>query len=106
HGRLRVEERLLRDAFANRAIACDLIDDRTMILNPSQIWSNYDVIVARGVSQQRTFHAVTMLEAMGVPVVNRSSVLEICNDKVRTSAALAAAGIPQPEFRVAFTPES
>lgn len=106
HGRLRVEERLLRDAFANRAIACDLIDDRTMILNPSQIWSNYDVIVARGVSQQRTFHAVTMLEAMGVPVVNPSSVLEICNDKVRTSAALAAAGIPQPEFRVAFTPES
>lgn len=106
HGRLRVEERLLRDAFDRRGIACELVDDRTMILNPSEIWSNYDVVVARGVSQQRTFHAVTMLEAMGVPIVNPSSVLEICNDKVRTSAALAAAGIPQPEFRVAFTPES
>jgi [lysine-biosynthesis-protein LysW]---L-2-aminoadipate ligase len=106
HGRLRVEERLLRDAFSHRGITCDLIDDRTMILNPSQIWSNYDVVVARGVSQQRTFHAVTMLEAMGVPVVNPSSVLEVCNDKVRTSAALTAAGIPQPEFRVAFTPDS
>ena len=66
---------------------------------------DFDVVIARGVSQQRTFHVVTMLEAIGVPVVNGSNVLELSNDKVRTSAALARSGVPQPRLRVAFSPD-
>jgi len=108
HGPLRVEERMLFGAFEKRGIDIDRIDDRAIILNSnpcSHQW-HYDAVLARGVAQQRTFHTVTMLEALGVPVVNSSDVLESCNDKLRTTAALAAAGIPQPEVRIAFTPES
>lgn len=108
HGPLRHEERLLFTAFADRGIEFDRIDDRGIVLNSGPItdrWQ-YDVVLARSVAQQRTFHTVTMLEALGVPVVNSSTVLEHCNDKLRTTALLARAGVPQPEVRVAFTPES
>ena len=108
HGQLRVEERLLFGAFEQRGIDIDRIDDRAIILKSdphSHTW-HYDAVLARGVAQQRTFHTVTMLEAFGVPVVNSSTVLERCNDKLRTTALIAAAGIPQPEVRIAFTPES
>ncbi len=108
HGPLRVEERLLFAAFEQRGIPYDRIDDRSIILDPeerSAAW-DYDVVLARGVAQQRTFHTVTMLEALGIRTINSSAVLEQCNDKLRTSAVLARAGIPQPRLQVAFTPES
>lgn len=105
YGPLRVEERLLFNEIEQRGIACDPIDDRTLDLSFDRNDWDYDVVIARGVSQQRTFHVVTMLEPVGVPVVNGAAVLELSNDKVRTSAALARAGVPQPRLRVAFSPE-
>ena len=105
YGPLRVEERLLFAEIERRGIAFDRIDDRTIDLSFDADGWDYDVVLARGVSQQRTFHVVTMLEALGVPVVNGASVLELCNDKVRTSAALARCGVPQPRLRVAFSAE-
>jgi len=105
YGPLRVEERLLFSEVEQRGIDLTRIDDRTLDLSfDCETW-DYDVVIARGVAQQRTFHVVTMLEAVGVPVVNGSAVLELCNDKVRTSAALARAGVAQPRLRVAFSPE-
>lgn len=106
HGRIRVEERLLIRACEQRGIACDLIDDRSIVLAPGAGWDGYDVALMRGISQQRAFHVASVLEAVGVKVVNSPAVLEICNDKIRASAALARAGVPQPELRVAFSPAS
>jgi [lysine-biosynthesis-protein LysW]--L-2-aminoadipate ligase len=107
YGPLRAEERLLLAEIERRGLHCDLLDDRQLVLPlelPLRGW-DYDVVLARGVGQQRTFHLVTLLEAAGIPVVNPTAVLECCNDKLRTSAALARAGLPQPALRIAFTPE-
>lgn len=106
YGRLRVEERMLAAAFEQRGIPCDLIDERGIILRPDDRWNQYDVILARNVSQLHAVHTVTMLNAIGIPVINRLDVLEICNDKVRTSALLTRAGIPQPRYQVAFSPDA
>jgi [lysine-biosynthesis-protein LysW]---L-2-aminoadipate ligase len=106
HGPLRVEERLLITALESRGVACQRIDDRRLIFDLDAPAWDVDVVLARGVAQQHTFHLVSLLEARGLPVVNGSSVLELCNDKLRTSAALAAAGLPQPRLRVAFAPET
>ncbi|RIK47243.1 MAG: lysine biosynthesis protein LysX [Chloroflexi bacterium] len=107
HGQLRAEERLLFAELDRRGIAYDRLDDRRFVLDLSTpaAWP-YDVVLARSVAQQRTFHTVSVLEGLGIPVVNSSHVLERCNDKLRTSATLAAAGIPQPRLLVAFTPET
>lgn len=107
HGPLRAEERLLFAEFERRGVHVDRFDDRRLVLdvNNPAMW-RYDVVLARSVAQQRAFHTITVLEAIGLPVVNPSRVLECTNDKLRTSAALAAAGIAQPDLRIAFTPEA
>ena len=106
YGRLRVEERLLAAAFERRGIACELIDERRIILRPDDRWGRYDVVLARNVSQLHAVHTVTMLSALGIPVINPLDVLERCNDKVRTSALLTRAGIPQPRYQVAFSADA
>ena len=105
-GRLRVEERMLAAAFERRGIPCDLIDERKIILRADDRWDRYDVILARNVSQLHAVHTVTMLDAAGIPVINRLDILEVCNDKVRTSALLTRAGVPQPHYQVAFSPDA
>lgn len=108
YGPLRAEERLLFAELERRGIAYDALDDRSLTFrlgDRRHDWS-YAAVLARGVAQQRTYHCVSMLEALGVPVVNPAHVLERCNDKLRTSAALHAAGVPQPDLRIAFTPEA
>jgi [lysine-biosynthesis-protein LysW]--L-2-aminoadipate ligase len=108
-GPLRVEERLLFAELDRRGLRYDAIDDRQRSFSLDDTaaldWP-YDVVVARGVAQQRTFHTVTVLESLGIPVVNPSTVLECCNDKLRSTAALLAAGVPQPAVRVAYSSES
>ena len=47
-----------------------------------------------------------MLNAWGIPTVNAASVADTCGDKLWTSAALKHFNIPQPNLRLAFTPES
>jgi len=45
---------------------------------------------------------VRLLEAAGIPCVNTGEVTDRCGDKIRTSAALEAAGVPQPRWCAAF----
>ncbi len=106
YGRLRVEERLLAAAFERRGIPCDLIDERRIILRADDRWERYDAVLARNVSQLHAVHTVTMLNALGIPVINPLDVLERCNDKVRTSALLTQAGIAQPRYQVAFSADA
>jgi [lysine-biosynthesis-protein LysW]--L-2-aminoadipate ligase len=51
-------------------------------------------------------YATEVLNRWGIETVNRASVAAVCGDKLVTSAALTAAGVPQPNVRVAFTPEA
>lgn len=106
HGHLRAEERLLLAEFARRGIDCERIDDRSLVLDVTDPSLRYDVVIGRSVSQQRTLHALSVFEAMGIPTLNRPEVIALCNDKLQSSAAFAAAGLPQPRLLVAFTPES
>ncbi|HUY99342.1 MAG TPA: lysine biosynthesis protein LysX [Thermomicrobiaceae bacterium] len=106
HAQLRAEERLLFAELARRGIVPDRIDDRTAILDLTDPRRDYDVAIGRSVSQQRTLHTLAILEAWGVPTLNRPDVIAVCNDKLRSSAAFAAGGLPQPRLLVAYTPES
>lgn len=106
HDRLRAEERLLFAEFARRGISVERIDNRQTSVDITHDNWNYDAVIGRGVSQQRTLHLLSILDAWGVPTLNRPDVIAVCNDKLRTSALFRRAGLPQPELRVAFTPEA
>ncbi len=104
--RLRTEEKLLREAASRENIPCEL-------MNVSDVWYGEkpfckvdDVVLARCVSHNQNEAVAKILESQGIRVVNSSSVMATCGNKLSTSIALATAGIEQPRFRTAFTPEA
>ncbi len=105
HGPLRAEEQLLLAEFDRRGIPCDRIYDRTVRIELAGPPWPYDLVLGRSISQQRALHIASVCAAWGIATVNPPQVLDICNDKLRTSAALAAAGVPQPRTVIAFSPE-
>ena len=106
--RVRVEEKWLFEAFDKRGLDYDKIDDREIKFNldvPGD-WLQYDVILERSISFGRGLYALQVLNAWGIPTVNTYHVAATCGDKLATTNALMVAGVPQPNVRVAFTPES
>ena len=106
--RVRVEEKLLLQAFAGRDLPVDIIDDREVIfdLQQSDKWRQYDVVVERCVTQSRALYALRILNDWGVTTSNSHRVVQLCGNKLETSSALIAAGVPSPGCKVAFTPEA
>lgn len=106
--RVRVEEKWLLEALDKRGLAYDRLDDREVKFNLDApgAWADYDVVLERSISFGRGLYATKVLNAWGIPTVNMATVAETCGDKLATSAALRTAGVPQPNVRLAFTPES
>jgi [lysine-biosynthesis-protein LysW]---L-2-aminoadipate ligase len=106
--RVRVEEKWLFEALTQRGVGFDRLDDREATFNLAEPgkWRSYDVVLERSISYGRGLYATRVLNSWGIPTVNSAAVAEICGDKLATSAALQAAGVPQPAVRVAFTPEA
>ncbi|ERH13681.1 MAG: alpha-L-glutamate ligase, RimK family, partial [halophilic archaeon J07HB67] len=65
-----------------------------------------DVVLDRCLATSRSTYTTRFASAYGVPVVNDPETARVCADKVETSLALAEAGVPTPETRVAFDTES
>lgn len=105
--RVRVEEKLLLQAFEQRGLAVDVIDDREVIFDlHHNNWKHYDVVVERCVTQSRALYALRILNDWGVRTVNTHRVVQMCGDKLETSSALIREGLPSPRCKVAFTPET
>lgn len=103
--RLRVEERMLLDAFEElgSAVTVEPVDVRTEsfdLADPGK-WSNYDLVLDRCVSLRASTTVTRVLERFGIRSINRADTIEIASDKLRTSLALEAAGIPTPRTIVA-----
>lgn len=105
--RVRVEEKLLLQAFEKRGLPVDVIDDRDVIFDLHQnTWGQYDVVVERCVTQSRALYALRILNDWGVKTVNRFEVVRICGNKLETSSALIRDGVPSPRCKIAFDSES
>ena len=103
--RLRTEEKLLKDAADRCGIPCELQNVSDTFFGGAPFCSEDDVVLARCVSHNMNEAVAHVLEAQGIRVVNPSSVMTLCGNKLATSTALEAAGVPQPKFLTAFTPE-
>ncbi len=106
--RVRVEEKLLIEAFQRRQQPVDLIDDRDLVLDMAgdDRLKSYDVVVERCINHSRALYTLEMLNAWGVPTVNSAHVANICGNKFSTSLALLQQGVPTPRTLMAYTPES
>jgi len=110
YSRVRVEEKLLFEAFEKRGVTLDLLDDSTLVFDITDVrqhpYQHYDVIVERCINHSRALYSLKILNDQGVKTVNTALVADICGNKLMTTSALAAAGVPQPKALVAYTPES
>ena len=108
HTRIRPEERLLIDAFEGRGVTPEVIDVRRIVwdLDELQGWGRFDLVLDRSHSLTASRALGRILAALGVRVINSVEAIETCGDKLATSAALAAAGLPQPRTAVALDSES
>ena len=106
--RVRVEEKWLFEALEKRGVPYDRIDDREVKFDVTQpeSWLQYDVVLERSISFARGLYATQILNAWGIPTVNRSQVVAVCGDKLTTTLMLHKASMPQPRVKVAFTPEA
>jgi [lysine-biosynthesis-protein LysW]--L-2-aminoadipate ligase len=106
HSLVRVDEKLLIDEFGRRRTPVVMIDDREIRFRLGRRPVDVDVVVERCINHSRALHALRLFESEGVLCVNSSAVAATCGDKLMTSVALREHGVPQPEVRIAFTPES
>lgn len=114
--RVRVEEKMLLEAFSRRPEADVVRIDDDLIqaplvgsveaASPAADLHGCDVVLLRGLGHYRQLALARLVEAWGLPVVNPADVVDTCGDKLRTTLALAAAGVPTPAARVAFTVEA
>ncbi len=112
YSRVRAEEKLLFEAFQNRGVDFDLLDDRKLVFEITQgqrddaIFTDYDVIVERCINHSRALYSLRMLNDRGVPTVNTAHVADVCGNKLQTTSALTAAGVPSPRTMIAYTADS
>jgi [lysine-biosynthesis-protein LysW]---L-2-aminoadipate ligase len=104
--RVRAEEKLLFEALQRRGLDFDKIDDRAIVFEVGAEPPRYDVILERCLHHSRALYALRILNQWGVPSVNTYDVALTCGDKINTTTALVAAGVPSPRTLIAFTPES
>jgi len=106
--RVRVEEKLLLEAFQARGIAVDLLDDRELVFDlhdPSRMRA-YDVVLERCINHSRALYTLELLDGWGVRAVNTYQVANICGNKFSTSLALVKHNVPTPRTFLAYTEES
>ena len=112
YSRVRAEEKLLFEEFTQRGATFDLLDDRKLIFDitggeeRTARYEDYDVIVERCIHHGRALVSLRILNDRGIPTVNSVQVADVCGDKLQTTSALTAAGIPSPRTQVAFTTDS
>ena len=106
--RVRVEEKLLLEAFEKRGVAVETIDDRELVMDIGNVdaFRGYDVIMERCINHSHAIYTLKVLNAWGVRTVNTAQVIETCGDKAFTTVALMRDGIPSPRTLLAYSEES
>jgi [lysine-biosynthesis-protein LysW]--L-2-aminoadipate ligase len=104
--RIRVEEKLLFEAFEALGVTVTRLDEREIAARVGSYKPEVDVVLERSISASAGLVASLLLEAAGVRVINSYETASVCADKIRTTLALEAAGVPQPEVEIALSPEA
>lgn len=112
YSRVRAEEKLLFEAFEKRGVNFELLDDGQLIFDISgangrmKRFEQFDVVMERCISHGRALYSLRILNDRGIATVNTAQVADICGNKLQTTSALTAAGVPSPRTLVAFTAEA
>ena len=106
HSLIRRDEKLLIAELQGRGdMELVFLDDRRLVFD-LDARPPVDVVLERSINHSRAMHALRLFEGVGTVCVNAYEVARRCGDKILTAASLRDQRVPQPEVRIAFTPES
>lgn len=105
YSRLRTEEKLLFQAAEKLNIPFEPVDVRDLRWPDQFLFDPSDVVLCRCVSHFQNVALAGLMESRGLKTINHSSVISLCGDKIATASLFSQKGIPQPLFKVAFSPE-
>jgi len=109
---LRTEEKAIFGSARAKGIDITPVFDRKIVLDLSNLERDanqgfpYDVVLDRSVAHSRALYTLKALESWGIPTLNHTAAVQICDDKALCSVALGAAGVPTPRTLLAFSIES
>ena len=105
---IRKEEKLLLEQFETMSnIEVERINDRELIFGiDDKLEIPLDILFNRSISHSRSSTAIRLFELNNIECINSSEIINNCGDKVITSSLLKKNQIPQPNVKIAFTPES
>jgi [lysine-biosynthesis-protein LysW]--L-2-aminoadipate ligase len=109
YSRIRRDEKLLLNELRDRGHEVTKIDVRKEqfdLSEPPAAFDDVDIVVDRCLATSRSLYITRFLQSYGIPVVNSHETADVCADKAKNSLALADAGVPTPNTKVAFTVES
>ncbi len=126
YSRIRTDEKLLLNELRDRGHDVEKIDVRKTTFgvasvgegattdsltdgdatDAKSILEDCDLVVDRCLATSRSLYATRFAASHGVSVVNSPDTARVCADKVETSLALSAAGVPPPGTAVAFDTDS
>jgi [lysine-biosynthesis-protein LysW]---L-2-aminoadipate ligase len=105
--RLRTEEREILEALRKRDCAVELHQDADLVLPlDAERWPGGSVVLMRSMSLTRSRYLAAILEVKGARVVNSARAIATCGDKILTTLALAAHGVPMPWSFAGFEEEA
>ncbi|HET7037382.1 MAG TPA: hypothetical protein VFI42_16980 [Thermomicrobiaceae bacterium] len=101
--RLRVEERLLLDAFASRGHEAEVVAPSRLSVNLARPAApGWPLAVQRAPSRGEHAALLALLAAQGVAVINRPATARLLADRLALLRHLVFAGIPVPETIASF----
>jgi [lysine-biosynthesis-protein LysW]--L-2-aminoadipate ligase len=109
YDKVRFEERSIYDAALKKGIKARMTDAKSLTISTSSARQEFelgDIILQRSISHFRGLYLTACFEFLGMPVINKFKVGEICGNKLMTSIALAKHNVPTPKTYFAFSPEA
>jgi [lysine-biosynthesis-protein LysW]--L-2-aminoadipate ligase len=106
--RIRVEEKLLLAELDARGLVYEPIDVRHLVLDSHDAgpWRGFDLVIDRCISQVQAEALLEIIESHGVLCSNSAHVRRVCGNKLLTTLALRARGVPTPAVKIAVDEES
>lgn len=104
--RVRKDEKRLIAEARRRGFDVTTIDNTRQVFELDRRHMDLDVVLERCVDHHRAVYALTVFDHWGIPTVNRQSVVETYGNRLLTTLALRERGVPVPDMRLAYTPDS
>ncbi|WP_239642911.1 RimK family alpha-L-glutamate ligase [Nocardiopsis alkaliphila] len=104
--RVRFEERDLLDALDRRSVDGEFVDDRSLVYRVGEEGPRWRAVLNRSLAATRRLEISRWCEAVGVPVLNTSETVALCDNKIATAFALKRAGVAVPDTVISLATSS